>query len=234
MKTKGVLDQKYIYLFCCNFIPPFIFFFLFFWWASLAVSAEIASGHKLTAWGPDIFAHRCKWLVSECRYKYGCRYRCRCRYRCIEGRRTQTNAKRDKHTQNHLKSTMMTLMSVPTPLNPLISPFLAPTEKDTPVEFSSAGLALRLILVSSSLMTQKYTKKSSKKKELKTGNVHDLTQKPTTKATATSTAAATHQRGKRLHPKAKNAQFDCTKIKSKWRTATTTTTPTELNRWTQK
>lgn len=129
MKTKGVLDQKYIYLFCCNFIPPFIFFFLFFWWASLAVSAEIASGHKLTAWGPDIFAHRCKWLVSECRYKYGCRYRCRCRYRCIEGRRTQTNAKRDKHTQNHLKSTMMTLMSVPTPLNPPNFPLFSPHRK---------------------------------------------------------------------------------------------------------
>jgi len=81
-------------------------------------------------------------------------------------------------------------------------------------------------------MTQKYKKstensenKIRKKKYLTTGNVHDLTQKPTTKAAATTTAtatptstvtsAATHQRGKRLHPKAKNAQFDCTKIKSK-------------------
>jgi len=32
---------------------------------SLAVSAEIASGHKLTAWGPDTLAHRCKWLAKD-------------------------------------------------------------------------------------------------------------------------------------------------------------------------
>jgi len=41
----------------------YISFFLDF--ESLAVSAEIASGHKLTAWGPDTLAHRCKWLAKD-------------------------------------------------------------------------------------------------------------------------------------------------------------------------
>lgn len=90
------------------------------------MSAEIASGHKLTAWGPDT-PHTQKDTDTD----------------TFCGR-TQAHAKRDKHTQNHLKSTMMTLMSVPSS-----PPWITPAEPPAPwppeataVEFSSAGFSL--------------------------------------------------------------------------------------------
>lgn len=109
----------------------------FLYIVSLAVSAEIASGHKLTAWGPDT-PHTPKDTDTD----------------TFCGR-TQAHAKRDKHTQNHLKSTMMTLMSVPSS-PPWITPAGPPAPwsplKPRQLSFQVQGSRSSLL----PLMTQKY------------------------------------------------------------------------------